>query len=769
MNKKMKKFAIASVVTLFSTNILSAATFQNLHLGNHAGVVRAEEPPVDEEIPSLAELKKINDSKLQLQEAREYWAEDQGDETKEAIQEILDAIDIAGLKAINKQRSNELLAEIEAFRAEVFGTTPTPTPPTPVVETKTEVIPVTTRYEADPNLDYGQKNTIPGTAGSQTYTTTDGVRNPGSEKVTQAMVPTVVKVGTKAKVEIVKTPAPTGEVLEENSNLAKGVRELKTPAKEGSKTVTTTYTLVDATSDKVHESTSESNVIPGTQAVYYIGTKEVPVTPITPAETTENIVERVTVKPTEKRVANPDMYEGETTRTPGVEGTDLVTYKVYKLNGVETKREEVNRVHEKPVVDEVVQYGTKKKPVTAISEIKVDEPIKFTSRTEENPNLPEGTRNVKVTGVDGVKTVTYAVTTVDGVETDRVKTGETEKVAPVQEVIEIGTKKVVEQPWTPIVTPEVKSETKTEVIKFTSRTEENPNLEKGVKNVKVQGVDGLRTIVYSVTTVNGIETKRVVTSDTKKDAVEEVIEVGTKEVKEQPWTPISIPTVSEEVKTEVIKHTSRTVENDKLAKGETRLLQAGQDGLHTVVYAVTTVDGKEVKRDVTSETTVPAIEEVIEVGTLVTEVPIVAPEEEEKPEAKITEETVTEEIAFETEMVENDQLVKGQTRVVRQGRKGLHTQVYKVITIEGEEPVRILTSETTTPAINEIVEVGMKEVTPTPKPDKKQDEPKEQVTPQAKEEKVLPKTGEQTSFLAAVGSVLLTGLLALVTFKRKKE
>ncbi|MBY5035022.1 G5 domain-containing protein [Streptococcus gallolyticus] len=690
MNKKMKKFAIASVVTLFSTNILSAATFQNLHLGNHAGVVRAEEPPADEDVPSIEEKQLVNEAKALMAEADLAIAD--GD--YEWAQEQYDQIPLAAIKNIPnvEVKFPGLLAQIAALEARIKagGTTPTPAP---TVETKTEAIPATTRYEADSNLDYGQQTTTQGTPGEKTWTETNGVKDAGSEKVVKKMEPTVVKVGTKTKVEIVATPAPTGEVLENNPNLEKGVKQLKTAATPGRKTVTTTYTLVSSTSADVTVATSESNVIPGTQAVYYIGTKEVPVTPITPAETTENIVERVTVKPTEKRVANPDMYEGETTRTPGVEGTDLVTYKVYKLNGVETKREEVNRVHEKPVVDEVVQYGTKKKPVTAISEIKVDEPIKFTSRTEENPNHPEGTRNVKVTGVDGVKTVTYAVTTVDGVETDRVKTGETEKVAPVQEVIEIGTKKVVEQPW----------------------------------------------------------------------------------------TPISIPTVSEEVKTEVIKHTSRTVENDKLAKGETRLLQAGQDGLHTVVYAVTTVDGKEVKRDVTSETTVPAIEEVIEVGTLVTEVPIVAPEEEEKPEAKITEETVTEEIAFETEMVENDQLAKGQTRVVRQGQKGLHTQVYKVITIEGEEPVRILTSETTTPAINEIVEVGTKvedkKNTPKPTPilsaDKQaegnKEQVKEQVRPQATNEKVLPKTGEQTSFLAVAGAILLAGLLAIVGYKRKKE
>ena len=520
MNKRMKKFAIASVVTLFSTNVLSVATLQNLHLGNNAGVVRAEEPPADEDVPSGAEVQLINEARTMLEDVRSVLAENDLEFAKELFEEF----NHTALKNIPKLdvKAPGLLAEIEKLRGELYGTAPTPTP-TPV--TKTEAIPVTTRYEADPNLDYGQQTTKQGIPGEKTWTETNGVKDAGSEKVTKEMVPTVVKVGTKTKVETVTTPAPTGEVLENNSNLDKGVKQLKTAAAPGSKTVTTTYTLVSSTSADVTTATSESNVVPGTQAVYYIGTKEAVVTP---TETIENIVERETVAVTTTRVANPNMYEGEETRTLGVAGTDLVTYKVYKLNGVETKREEVSRVHEKAMVQEVVEYGTKKKPVTAISEIKVDEPIKFTSRTEENPNFPKGTRNVKIEGKDGIKTVTYAVTTVDGVETERVKTGEIEKVAPVQEVIEIGTKEVIDQPWTPIIVPEVKSETTTEVIKFTSRTEENPNLPKGTRNVKIEGKDGLRTVVYTVTTVDGKEVKRVVASDTTTPAIEEVIEVGTK-------------------------------------------------------------------------------------------------------------------------------------------------------------------------------------------------------------------------------------------------
>ena len=67
-----------------------------------------------------------------------------------------------------------MLADVEKLRGEVFGTTPTPTP---TRVTKTEVIPVTTRYEADPNLDYGQQTTTQGTPGEKAWTEINGVKD----------------------------------------------------------------------------------------------------------------------------------------------------------------------------------------------------------------------------------------------------------------------------------------------------------------------------------------------------------------------------------------------------------------------------------------------------------------------------------------------------------------------------------------------------------------------------------------------------------------
>ncbi|WP_044770496.1 G5 domain-containing protein, partial [Streptococcus suis] len=64
---------------------------------------------------------------------------------------------------------------------------------------------------------------------------------------------------------------------------------------------------------------------------------------------------------------------------------------------------------------------------------------------------------------------------------------------------------------------------------FETIREEDPNLEAGKEVVAIEGKEGVRTIVYTVTKTDGVETSRVVKSDTiTTPAVNKVIKVGTK-------------------------------------------------------------------------------------------------------------------------------------------------------------------------------------------------------------------------------------------------
>lgn len=164
-------------------------------------------------------------------------------------------------------------------------------------------------------------------------------------------------------------------------------------------------------------------------------------------------------------------------------------------------------------------------PKVEHQEITTTEEIPYASRTENNADLAEGTRNVKQAGVKGTKTITWDITLTDGKETARTKKSEKVTKEPVEEIIEVGTKKVV----APVVT--TKEETKTEEVAFQTKEVTNPDLPEGTRRVKTAGQKGVRTIVYTVTYTDGKETGRVEKSNTiTTPAVDEIVEVGTKKV-----------------------------------------------------------------------------------------------------------------------------------------------------------------------------------------------------------------------------------------------
>ena len=132
---------------------------------------------------------------------------------------------------------------------------------------------------------------------------------------------------------------------------------------------------------------------------------------------------------------------------------------------------------------------------------------------------------MKTAGKKGVRTIVETVTYTDGVETGRVEKSNTITTPAVDEVIEVGTKKVV----VPVVT--TKEETKTEEVAFQTKEVTNPDLPEGSRQVKAAGKKGVRTIVYTVTYTDGVETGRVEKSNTITiPAVDEIVEVGTKKV-----------------------------------------------------------------------------------------------------------------------------------------------------------------------------------------------------------------------------------------------
>lgn len=83
--------------------------------------------------------------------------------------------------------------------------------------------------------------------------------------------------------------------------------------------------------------------------------------------------------------------------------------------------------------------------------------------------------------------------------------------------------------WPP--TTKTKEETKKEAVAFTTRTIENSALPKGEQLVTQVGVNGERTIVYTITLKNGKEIKRTIKSDTiTRKPIDQVKTIGTYQV-----------------------------------------------------------------------------------------------------------------------------------------------------------------------------------------------------------------------------------------------
>ena len=166
--------------------------------------------------------------------------------------------------------------------------------------------------------------------------------------------------------------------------------------------------------------------------------------------------------------------------------------------------------------------------------------------------------------------------------------------------------------------------TRTEEIPFEVIKKENPNLPAGQQNIITAGIKGERTHYISVLTENGKTTETILDSLVTKEAVNQVVEVGTPVTHkgdESGLAPTTEVKPRLDVQEEEIPFTTVTRENSLLLKGKTQVLTKGVNGHRSNFYSVSTsADGKEVKTLVNSVVAQEAVTQIVEVGTLVTHV-----------------------------------------------------------------------------------------------------------------------------------------------------
>ena len=285
-------------------------------------------------------------------------------------------------------------------------------------------------------------------------------------------------------------------------------------------------------------------------------------------------------------------------------------------------------------------------------------------------NLNVGETQVVQEGVAGKTETTYTITIENGVEVSRVATG-TQTTPAVDKVIHVGTKTSKEVVRTPILPG-------TEYVP-------DENLDAGVEKEVEAGQNGEKLEVFTVTLEGGVETGRTLVSSTQKEAKNRVVHVGTKVAKK------NIETVTREIHKIEHKVTSNT--NPDLPKGEKKVIQAGKDGSYELVTTVvTTPDGTEVSRDEKRENEVPAVDEIVEIGT------------GENIETSRTSRTV--EVNYETEEVKDETLNEGKRVVETKGQKGFYTET-TIVYDDGRSSV--VKSDEVKP-VKEVVRVGTHKV-----------------------------------------------------------
>ena len=532
--------------------------------------------------------------------------------------------------------------------------------------------------------------------------------------------------------------------------LPQDARQIVTPGVQGERTINTRIYTSNGQEIARQELSNEETLAPVTQVVK-IGTAKSYMVPST-APQTSTLPEYPLTYRDETRVEKIDFTtrEEETDElvqgarqivTPGVQGERTIKTRVYTSNGQEIARQELSNEETLVPVTQVVKVGTAKPhmvpstapqtsalpeyPLTYRDETRVEK-IDFTTREEETDELVQGARHIVIPGVRGERTIKTRVYTSNGQEIARQELSNEETLAPVTQVVKIGTAKPHMVPSTapqesalPEYPLTYKDETRVEKIDFTTREEETDELVQGARHIVIPGVHGERTIKTRVYTSNGQELARQELSNEETLApVTQVVKIGTAKPHMVPSTApqaSALPeyplTYKDETRVEKIDFTTREEETDELVQGARQIVTPGVQGERTIKTRIYSSNGQEIARqELSNEETLAPVTQLVKVGTAKPHmVPSTAPQASALPEYPLTykDETRVEEITFTTREEETDELVQGARHIVIPGVQGERTIKTRVYTSNGQELDRQeLSNEETRAAVAQLVKVG---------------------------------------------------------------
>ena len=532
--------------------------------------------------------------------------------------------------------------------------------------------------------------------------------------------------------------------------LPQDARQIVTPGVQGERTIKTRVYSSNSQELSRQELSNEETLAPVTQVVK-IGTAKPHMVPST-APQEPSLPEYPLTYADETRVEKIDFTtrEEETDElvqgarqivTPGVQGERTIKTRVYTSNGQEIDRQELSNEQTRAAVAQLVKVGTMKPhrvpsdapqesalpeyPLTYKDETRVEK-INFTTREEETDELVQDARQIVIPGVQGERTIKTRIYSSNGQELARQELSNDETLAPVTQVVKIGTAKPHIVPSTapqasalPEYPLTYRDETRVEKIDFTTREEETDELVQGARQIAIPGVQGERTIKTRIYSSNGQELARQELSNEETLApVTQVVKIGTAKSYMVPSTapqesvlPEYPLTYTDETRVEKIDFTTREEETDELVRGTRQIVTPGVQGERTIKTRVYSSNGQELARqELPNEETLAPVTQVVKIGTAKPHmVPSIAPQESALPEYPLTyrDETRVEKIDFTTREEETDELVQGARQIVTPGVQGERTIKTRVYTSNGQEIDRQeLSNEQTRAAVAQLVKVG---------------------------------------------------------------
>ena len=341
--------------------------------------------------------------------------------------------------------------------------------------------------------------------------------------------------------------------------LPQDARQIVTPGVQGERTIKTRVYTSNGQEIARQELSNEETLVPVTQVVK-VGTAKPHMVPSTAPQASalpeypltykdETQVEKIDF--TTREEETDELVQGARhIVTPGVPGERTIKTRVYTSNGQEIARQELSNEETLVPVTQVVKVGTAKPhmvpstapqasalpeyPLAYKDETRVEK-IDFTTREEETDELVQGARHIVTPGVPGEQTIKTRVYTSNGQEIARQELSNEETLAPVTQLVKVGTAKSYMVPSTapqasalPEYPLAYRDETRVEKIDFTTREEETDELVQGARHIVIPGVQGERTIKTRIYSSNGQELARQeLSNEETRAAVAQLVKVGT--------------------------------------------------------------------------------------------------------------------------------------------------------------------------------------------------------------------------------------------------